>query len=63
MAKKKQTWRAWAIVCEGIGPISGRVYMSKAGALIAKKHSFATNDLYKVQRVKIVLDPVKTRYW
>lgn len=61
MAKRKTSWRMWAIVCEGVGPINRHVHVSRASAAIDKKHNFEGLDLYSIKRVKVTLDPEKKR--
>lgn len=63
MAKRTRSWQAWAIVCEGVGPINREIYLTRSAAKIAKEYRFKRLDLYTVQRVKITLDPYKTKYW
>jgi hypothetical protein len=58
---KKQTWREWVIVCEGVGPISGTNSSMRGVVALMKRQKWPDNDLYQVRRVRLTLDPERRR--
>lgn len=57
--KRMRSWRAWCIVCKGVGPISGTHHSMRRIVASVKQQRYAGNDLYQVARIRITLDPEK----
>lgn len=61
MSTEKRTYRMWAIVVDGIGPIDTCVFNSRRAAKVCKDLDYPEIRSYRVQRVAVTVDPPKRR--